>query len=145
MKACGYPLNSFRLCLDRLSDNMIEGRFYHLLSEKETVFRDISQFLLYADRILDQGNFPQSFQEKRSFHAVPPEGRKQISEILMDGERIKSMHGTAATADVIVMSRRHTSWQGVVRKTNGSKLGDFSGEIELIELLEKLGQLNEVL
>lgn len=144
MEASGYPFNSFRLCLDMLSDNIIEGCFYHLLTEKGIAFRDISEFLLYADRILDMSGFPQSFQEKRSFQTEPSGNKKHIKHILMDGEKLKSMKGKAATVDVVVMSRRHTSWQGAVNRTDGSRIGVFTGELELIGLLEKLESINGV-
>lgn len=62
-----YALNSFRLCIDRIEDNLCIGRLYTPLYSKVLVFKDLTNMVLLMDEIFDKNNYPRAYQNKRSF------------------------------------------------------------------------------
>lgn len=132
-----YVLNGIRICIDQL-DNEIKGRAYMPLSKEELSFFSCRDLLLQCDNIFEENGYPQSFQEKRSFDQDKKESGGYyhgIPKAVMSGEEILSRHGKQKTFDVVVESRRNTTWQGVVKETGTDKLTRFHGELELIDAL----------
>ena len=54
-----------------------------------------------------------------------PEGELKPADIIRES-------GKARTFDVVVNSRKNTSWQGSVQTADGTVLSDFDGEIALL-------------
>lgn len=131
-----YLMNALRICIDEKKDIYFKGRAYTRLSKDEIKFQDLSGLLIEIDKIFDEAGYPQAFQEKRSFQkdhvrsffSMNPNSEKDIEEIL-------NKKGTMATFDVIVISRRHSTWQGEVHSLQGEKLGSFEGAIQMIQIV----------
>lgn len=131
-----YSLNSFRLCIDDCHDNIHCGRVYTPLHKKSIVFHDLTNMVLMVDKIFDQNDYPKAYQNKRSFQDIEIE--KQKPEMKYPIEQLLQQVGTIASFDIIVLTRQHTSWQGMIKNTDGEILGHFDSDLDLIEMIIKL-------
>lgn len=140
-----YPSNGFRICVDG-RENDIRGKVFSPLEERTITFSGFNELMLAMDEIFDKNGYPQAFQEKRTFTdkkgSAPYHG---VPEVSPEAALIYEKEGTLFTVDVIVESRRNTSWQGYVYLTDNTKLGDFQGEIELLQILLQYQKTNEIL
>lgn len=134
-----YSANRFRVCIDSYRED-ISGRVYSPLCEEEIAFQGIGELLLKMDRLFDRMGYPQAFQNKRSFeHKTETENLyRGIPQTVQDTESIRRQAGRHYTCDIEVESRRNTSWQGEILAVDGSALGKFDGEVELLEKLTEL-------
>lgn len=128
-----YPLNAFRICADMIGED-VEGRVYSPLKAECIPFRGMGELLVKMDALFDKVGYPQAFQDKRSFDK--DKERVNLYRGIPDGELkpagIISNIGKVRTFDVVVTSRKNTSWQGTVQTDDGTVLGDFDGEIALL-------------
>ena len=128
-----YPLNAFRICADMIDED-VEGRVYSPLKADCIPFRGMGELLVKMDALFDKVGYPQAFQDKRSFDK--DKERVNLYRGIPDGELkpagIISKVGKVRTFDVVVTSRKNTSWQGTVQTDDGTVLGDFDGEIALL-------------
>lgn len=140
-----YPSNGFRICVDG-RENDIRGKVFSPLEERTITFSGFNELMLAMDEIFDKNGYPQAFQEKRTFAdkkgSAPYHG---VPEVSPEAALIYEKEGTLFTVDVIVESRRNTSWQGYVYLTDNTKLGEFQGEIELLQILLQYQKTNEIL
>ncbi len=134
-----YSVNMFRVCIDAYQGD-ISGRIYSPMSVKEITFAEIGELLLKMDKLFDSIGYPQAFQNKRSFEDERQidNAYRGIPKAVRDAESILDKSGECCTYDIQVISRRNTSWQGVIYGTDGAELGEFNGEVELLEQLTKL-------
>lgn len=134
-----YSVNMFRVCIDSYRED-ISGRVYSPMSVDEISFVGISQLLLKMDKLFDDVGYPQAFQNKRSFEEKTQAGNayRGIPKAVRPVESILDKEGQCYTCDVVVESRRNTSWQGRICEADGTELGKFNGEVELLEQLTGL-------
>ncbi|WP_455682703.1 hypothetical protein [Thomasclavelia sp.] len=130
-----YTLNSFRLCIDKIEDNLCIGRVYTPLYSKALVFKDLTNMVLLMDEVFDNNNFPRAYQNKRSFKESNITGKK--AEIKFEIEKLLREKGEVATFDIIVTSRQHTCWQGIIKNMDGEIINSFKSELNLIDFLFK--------
>ena len=124
--------NEYRLttvCIDSYENGEFKGRFYnpHLKAGKE--FLSLTHFLKEMEALFDDMNFPQSFNNIRSF-ATPPLYRQGSPPD--DGIQ----KGNLATFAVRVLFRQNASWQGSVSWLNQRKEQSFRSALELILLMD---------
>ena len=86
------------------------------------------------EEILDFVGKPQSFQEKRTFNKEKKYLRIENLHIQEDCSYIYEQHGAYATYDIIIMTRRKSDWQGIVKKDE-EVIGEFKSILELMHLL----------
>lgn len=142
MKAREYfSPSTLRVCIDKIDGYQICGRVYCRMQKDAIPFQDFNELLLKVDLLFEEKGFPQSFQEKKEF------GQKEIKEnsfycyrpeLFLTEEEIRSFHGEVRTVDLVIQSRRHTSWQGFVIE-NEQIIGSFDGEIWLLKYFEPSG------
>ena len=90
------------------------------------------------DAIFDRVGYPQAFQEKRSFTGGTRAASYQGSpKRLQPQEAVTHERGQLWTVDVVVISRRDASWQGIVYDLDRQELGQFDGELGLMKILEQ--------
>ena len=77
---------------------------------------------------------PQSFQEKRTFNKEKKYLRIENLHIQEDCSYIYEQHGAYAIYDIIIMTRRKSDWQGIVKKDE-EVIGEFKSILELMHLL----------
>lgn len=134
-----YPVNMFRVCIEE-NENKISGHVFSPMSMDVISFSDMAELLLKMDKLFDKVGYPQAFQTKRSFADEKENSNayRGIPDPVRDKSTILTEHGAKATYDVIVTSRRNTSWQGEVYGIDNERKGDFNGEVELLALLTAL-------
>lgn len=137
-----YPLNAFRICADKIDDD-VEGRVFSPLKADMISFSSMAGLLVNMDELFDQVGYPQAFQDKRSFDNGKEHTNlyRGIPESEMAPALILKQKGVHKTFDVLVNSRKNTSWQGELYDENGAFLKSFDGEIELLEGIVKLSTM----
>jgi hypothetical protein len=132
-----YNSAKLRVCVDSAKEGLIEGRVYSMRLRDVLLFPDLNSLVLSLDRLMDEQNYPQSFQRKRTFRPAAPAHSKDGSgdapdeddRPYMDGETVAAAFGEKATFVLQVLSRQNTNWQGHVDFLDGN--GDRSFESEL--------------
>lgn len=128
-----YPLNSFRLCVDNVVDNTYIGRAYSPMNAQAIIFKDYTSMILQIDKIFDLNDYPKAYQQKRSF-TEETINHKEIA-VEYSFEEIMKQKGQKLTLDVIVVSRQHSSWQGIIKNMSGEIIGSFESVLNLIDFL----------
>lgn len=132
-----YPANGFRICVDTEEQDMA-GRIYSLLVPEVITYSGWNELFLKMDAVFDQVGYPQAFQEKRSFTGGTKAASYQGSpKLLQSYEAVTHERGLLWTVDVVVISRRDTSWQGIVYDLDRQEIGQFDGELGLMKILEQ--------
>ena len=117
------------LCVDRYEEGLLTGRFYHPMRPEGESFRNLSQYLLKMEGLLDEMDRPQSDTRTRSFGTSNrPENEKPCVS--------KETKGEVATFKVRVLFRQHASWQGEVIWVERGMTQRFRSDLELIHLLD---------
>ena len=136
-----YPLNSFRVCIDSI-DPDVKGNAYSPLQKEEVTFNGVGELIIKMDQLFDAIGYPQGFQDKRSF------GRKKeywnlhkgIPQYTLDQKSILEKSGILKTMDIMVKSRKNTSWQGEIYDDKGNYISTFAGEVGLFNLINSILQ-----
>lgn len=132
-----YPANGFRICVDTEEQDMA-GRIYSLLVPEVITYSGWNELFLKMDAVFDRVGYPQAFQEKRSFTGGTKAASYQGSpKLLQPHEAVTHERGLLWTVDVVVISRRDASWQGIVYDLDRQELGQFDGELGLMKILEQ--------
>ena len=128
-----FPVNGLRICVDAGGED-VTGRVYTPLLEDGMAFAGLQEMFLKADRIFDKAGYPEAMQQKRTFKKQKENGGTYhgLPEPVMSAEEILAQTGKEATFDVVVNSRKNTTWQGVFFKNGKEDTHRFESEMELI-------------
>lgn len=131
---------ALRICVDRLHQGAIEGRVFSSRLTAPLVFTDWSNLVLRLERIFDQQKLPQAFQGARTF-LYDVHGMENIASgdtaAGMSMELVRAQYGQLSTFDMVVVTRRYSSWQGWVDWLDGSVRQPFTGVLELLHIMEE--------
>ena len=111
-----------------------DGTLFSCIRKKGFSFHNFTSFIILTEEILDFVGKPQSFQEKRTFNKEKKYLRIENLHIQEDCSYIYEQHGAYATYDIIIMTRRKSDWQGIVKKDE-EVIGEFKSILELMHLL----------
>lgn len=135
MNSRPYQLNAFRVCVNSIGEPM-QGEIHTPLQQETIPFHGVEDILLKMDTVFNRVGYPQAFQERRSFVKQADTNHYHgIPEAHLDSATMRSFLGDVRTVDVVVDSRRDSSWQGSVFLADGDYCGSFDGDIALMELL----------
>lgn len=126
-KARGNEFRTTMICVDSYQNGAMSGRMYNQYVDGAETFTNLTQLLLRMDCLLDEMNFPQSFQAKRGFGPVGHPAASAAETDRRDGDE--------ATFAVKVMFRQNASWQGSVTWLEGGREESFRSVLELIFLM----------
>ena len=116
------------MCIDSAQEGLLTGRVYHPYLPSGAEFKNLMQFLLIMEDLLDKLQFPQSFTAHRSFRMQPEPPPPLPSE--------NEPHtGKIATFSVRVIFRQNASWQGSVTWLEEEKEENFRSVLELVLLM----------
>lgn len=134
--------NMLWLCLDQSNyDNIIQGTFHTVMDRESVSFYDVNQMILKIDEYFDHVQYPQSFQQKRSFKestAATTEFAQQRKQPVRKDDDIIIQKGAIFTGVLMVMTRQHANWQGSLLDCDFNKLFEFRDIVELINKLTAL-------
>ena len=138
-----YNSTKLRICVDSAEGGLIGGRVYSMRLKEVLFFPDLNGLVLRLDRLMDEQNYPQAFQRKRTFRAAAPMQRKDSPDDAaddddrpyMDAETVAAAVGEKATFMLQVLSRRNTNWQGFVDFLDGDGDREFESELGFLALV----------
>ena len=122
--------NEFRtttVCVDAYDGGAMSGRIYNPNIQGAAEFANLTQLLMRMDGMLDEMNFPQSYEAKRKSASV----ERQASSFVDTDKRT----GRVATFAVKVLFRQNASWQGSITWLEGEREESFRSVLELIFLM----------
>lgn len=131
---------ALRICVDRLHQGAMQGRVFSSRLTAPLVFTDWSNLALRLERIFDQQKLPQAFQGARTFLCGIHEAEDIASGDTAEGmsmELVRAQYGQLITFDMVVVTRRYSSWQGWVDWLDGSARQPFTGFLELLHIMEE--------
>ncbi len=67
--------------------------------------------------------------QRSSFVMKPP--------VLRETEDIIGQQGKIGTFDILIVSRRHATWQGILKDKKGNMIGNFEDILQIISCMEK--------
>lgn len=138
-----FPAASLRICVDQDASGCgrISGRLMGVCLEAEMRFLDLAQLSLCIDAALDEIGQPQasyifrSFRKRKSKPSPAPyvgTPKRWHTE-----EEIRKEKGERLTIDAVFTSRQHGTWQGVLKRPDGSVIGEFVSDLEFMQMLEQ--------
>lgn len=137
MNPQSIPPTSLRLCIDRFDEDDMSGRILGVALESEIPFSSVRSFVASVDKAYDTIGQPQSGQISRTFgkQAVKPMPYVAVPKRYHASGEIKSAAGSLKTFDLIMQTRHHAEWQGVLKDAEGNLLGTFKSVLECIQLM----------
>ena len=127
-KVWGEEYRTTFVCVDSYEHGVLKGRFYNPYTCKGHSFESLSDFLLKADKLLDEMELPKAFTATRTF-TMPP--KKPSSEADSHCEP-----GKCATFALRILFRQNASWQGSVTWVERKQEQSFRSVLELIFLFD---------
>lgn len=126
------PYNMIHLCIDEFKDLKMYGRAYNNTLDQPISFKDIHEMVLSIDEIFNKNGNPQSSQEKRSFQKEKQSAPYQPKpKMFCEYEEYLDIQGNVETFDIVIKSRRQSSWQGIVFYKD--QQDSFENVLELIK------------
>lgn len=135
-----YPLNGIRVCVDGC-DRDLQGRIYSRIAGGCVEFKNCGELLLWADRMFDEEDYPQAFNEKRSFREKTEKTGLASLPLINQTDRltevIREQTGRLDYFDILVETRMRAGWQGTAVWPQEGKDLEFAGEISLLRYLRR--------
>lgn len=129
-KLSGEAYRNIRLCVDSYEWGVWKGRCWHPGVEGSgRAFESLAQFLVGAEALFNETNFPQSYTAKRAFAPRPDPGG---GEPFGPGPEM----GRRGTFLIRLLFRQHASWQGSVVWVEGEGEQTFRSVLELVLLID---------
>ena len=125
-KCSGWECRTTVIAVDSYRDSVPVGRIYNPFLNSGESFTGAVSMLSKLENLMNEMNFPQSYNITRGF---TPGSFSSPAEI---GEQT----GAAATFAVKVMFRQNSSWQGSVTWLEGKSEETFRSALELIFLMD---------
>lgn len=133
----GLSANMLWLCVNYIDDHSFKGEVYSTMIHEPIQFHDFDQLILRCDELFDEIEFPQAFQEKRSFkkHNAKVELSKARRSPIKNDQEIMNHHGLCFTGIIMVSTRQFTNWQGMVMNEDFQPLYEFHDIVELMSFI----------
>ena len=131
-----------RICIDRINfqSEELAGSICGVALKDSYPFKSVMELMLTIDRCLDKIGKPQATRKARSFLSQDdetPETFRANPPIYHTTDEIRSKKGACQTVDINIITRYHSSWQGILYDEDGNRKGMFSSDLELLKLLQK--------
>lgn len=132
-----FPVNSIRICVDGQESNEIHGKICGVALKGDLRFSNVADLLVKIDDALNFVGTPQSYQICRTFEGEMKQGRANLgsAQRYRSAAEIRAQEGAVKTVDIIIFTRQHTSWQGIVKNAEGKVAGEFKSDLELMKLV----------
>lgn len=134
-----YTDNCIRICMDSKEREQFKGFLCGVAVEEPVAFCNWMDFMVKVDQVYDAIGKPQPSHVIRSFDNTAPAYKPYVAKPVRyhESEAIARLHGQAATCDLLLQSRHHAEWQGLLKQEDGTLLGRFSTAEECLDLLLK--------
>ena len=138
MSAFNHMNSYLRFCVNHAHDQEVRGKVFSQRFTHPVEFSDLGNLVLFLEEVFDLQNYPQAFQSTRTI----VESKTDLSRVAkepsdgMTPPVVRAARGSVATFDVLVTSRRSSSWQGSVDWLDGGERQEFSSFLELMRLVD---------
>ena len=139
MSAFNHMNSYLRFCINHACDHEVAGKVFSQRFLHPVEFTDLGNLVLFLEKVFDFQNYPQAFQSTRTI----VENKSDLTQVAKDpGDGltpsvVRAARGNAATFDVLVVSRRSSSWQGTVDWLDSGERQEFSSYLELLHLIDE--------
>ena len=116
------------VCVDSYKDSILVGRLYNPYVEGSIEFHGWMSFILATEDMLDQMNYPQAYEVKRTFTEAQT-GRYKIGQTPIEYK------GEVGTFEIKIFFRQNASWQGTIRWLEEEVEESFRSVLELSMLM----------
>jgi hypothetical protein len=139
-----YNSAKLRVCVDNADGGVVSGRVFSQRLRDVLVFQDLSSLVLQLDSLMDEQNYPQAFQRKRTFASAKRSAKKtagadtreeEDARPYMDEETVARAAGEKATFVLQILSRQNTNWQGFVEFPDGKGKREFESELHFLTMV----------
>ena len=132
----------FKVCVNEMDNGLISGIVVGHRMREAMPFHDINSLLLGMEYIMEMQNFPQAFQQSRTFtdRITTSEFGATQEEDTMPDEVVANTNGTIKTFEIQVLSRASSTWQGKLFVTPDAEPEKFYSVLDLMYLIEQLMQ-----
>ena len=137
MSAFNHMNSYLRFCVNYAHDQEVRGKVFSQRFTHPVEFSDLGNLVLFLEEVFDLQNYPQAFQSTRTI----VESKTDLSRVAkepsdgMTPPVVRAARGSVATFDVLVTSRRSSSWQGSVTWLSDGESQSFSSYLELMHLI----------
>lgn len=128
--------NLISICVDENCGYTREVRVYHKYSREPSKFRDLNDFLISVEQLMDQIGYPQTALRNRNFFESPKNERKRGMQQVRTADEILNEAGRTATFVVNIQYRQNATWQGKVFWAEAEKSCNFRSALELLKLMD---------
>ena len=128
-RMCGNEYRTIVACVDSYEGKVLRGRLYNAALHEAAPFANLMQFLLQVESLLEQLQFPQSFDTSRTFS-------RPAAKPVETGGLPGSRDGACATVRIRILFRQNASWQGTVSWLEGGQEEGFRSVLELVKLMD---------
>ncbi len=134
-----YTDNCIRICMDCKEKKQFKGFLCGVAVEEPVAFCNWMDFMVKVDQVYDTIGKPQPTHVIRSFDNTAPAYKPFVANPVRyhQSEAIAQLHGRAATYDLVLLSRHHAEWQGLLKQEDGQVAGRFFTAEECLNLLLK--------
>lgn len=134
-----FPVNCVRICLNQENPEP-QGCICAVSLEQDIPFCGRRELIVGIDEAFDRIGQPQPHQVIRSFRPVDKNYKSYNGrpERYHSSEEIHARSGSIRTLDLIMISRRHAEWQGMIKDTDGNVLHRFVSSLDFLEWLSKV-------
>jgi hypothetical protein len=135
-----YNSAMLRVCVDDIDGSVVSGRVFSRRLKEALFFSDWKDFVLSLDRLMDEQNYPQAFQRRRTFKPAAQQNKDATPEEddrpYLDAETVDRAVGRKTTFLLQILTRRNANWQGFVAFSDGSK-HEFESELDFLALVNE--------
>lgn len=108
---------------------------YNLYLENEAVFDDLTEAILFMNKLMDAIKMPPASNEMRQFIPVKDRKKCEYDETQQKPEGLRHVSKSDSVFYIRVFYRKNSSWQGEVRWKEGKKKLYFRSVLELLHLI----------
>lgn len=130
--------NLINICVDRIQDQDIAGRIYHVCADEPVHFSSAGNMMIQIDTLCDRMGYPQAAVVARSFKGRSHAEKKKEGGAanMRKPEEILKQNGEEATFVLHIKYRQNATWQGSVTWAEENVRRDFRSALELLKLID---------
>lgn len=133
-----FPINSLRVCINQREEGEVAGFLCSVALQEILYFSGKIEFVLKVNEAYDRIGQPQSQQVLRSFQEEdgPQYNSYKGNPVRYHtSDEIRKYAGSEVTYDLVMVSRKHAEWQGILKHTDGRIKGEFESVLRCLKML----------
>lgn len=134
-----FPVNSVRICVNETAGEL-KGVLCGVAMQENIEFCGTRELIVKIDKYFDDIGQPQPHQVIRSFRKTERDYKPYNAkpERFHASEEISKQLGDKTTVDVVIFSRHHAEWQGVIKDLDDKVVCKFKSTLEFLSWFEKM-------